>query len=167
MRRILLAVIALLCISSRGQSSQEEKHSGGVQNPARTSSFGAQINPEEATEAAEAAIVFQDMAITDTLDLKFRGKIKEVCQVKGCWMKVALNQDTEVMVRFRDYGFFVPLDVEGKEVILSGSGFTEMISVEDRRHYAEDAGMTPAQIATIREPLKAYSIVADGVLIGD
>jgi hypothetical protein len=164
MRRMLLAVFVLVSMSSRGQSNLKENRPAKSEYPA---SFGIGISPGNATEAAEMARVYQQMAITDTLDMKFRGEIREVCPVKGCWMKIVLTDDTEVMVRFRDYGFFVPSDIIGREAILSGSAFTEMISVEDQRHYAQDAGMTPIQVAAIREPLKAYSLVADGVLIGD
>ncbi len=164
MKRIMIALIGLLCIGSRAQSTPVEDPFGNVEYPA---SFGNQISPGEAMEASEMAAAYQQMAPNDTLEMKFRGKIKEVCQVKGCWMKMVLTDGSEVMVRFRDYGFFVPSDISGREAILSGSAFTEMISIEDQRHYAQDAGMTPAQVAAIREPLKTYSIVADGVIIGD
>jgi hypothetical protein len=38
-------------------------------------------------------------------------------------------------------------------------------SVEELRHYAEDAGKSQEEIEAITEPKKTYSFVADGVLL--
>ena len=53
----------------------------------------------------------------------FRGTVTEVCKAKGCWMKVALENGEETMVKFKDYGFFVPKDMAGKEVVINGHRF--------------------------------------------
>ena len=49
------------------------------------------------------------------------GTIGDVCQAKGCWMTVR-DQDQEVRVEFKDYGFFVPYSAGGKPVRLEGGG---------------------------------------------
>ncbi|MCX2839369.1 DUF4920 domain-containing protein [Salinimicrobium sp. MT39] len=101
----------------------------------------------------------------DTVNVAFRGNVASVCKSKGCWMKVALEDDREVMVKFKDYAFFVPKDIEDKEVIVQGKAFVTEISVEDRQHYAEDAGKTPAEVKAITTPELTLSFVADGVKI--
>ncbi len=79
-------------------------------------------------------------------------------------MKVDMGED-EAMVRFKDYGFFMPKDISGKEIIAEGKAYVEEMSVEDQRHYAEDGGATPEEIAAITEPKRTLAFEAHGVLI--
>ena len=102
--------------------------------------------------------------IGDTLQLTLKGTIKEVCTKKGCWMTLSMENDSEMMVRFKDYGFFVPLDASG-EVLIHGKAFISETSVDDLRHYAEDAGASDDEIAAITTPETSYNFEADGVLI--
>ena len=102
--------------------------------------------------------------IGDTLQLTLKGKINEVCTKKGCWMTLSMENDSEMMVRFKDYGFFVPLDASG-EVLIHGKAFISETSVDDLRHYAEDAGASDDKIAAITTPKTSYNFEADGVLI--
>ena len=80
-------------------------------------------------------------------------------------MKLPLEGETETMVRFKDYGFFMPLDSKGKEVIVNGKAFVKETSVKELQHYAEDAGKSQDEIAKITEPKKEFAFEADGVLI--
>jgi len=102
--------------------------------------------------------------IGDTLQLTLKGTIKEVCTKKGCWMTLSMENDSEMMVRFKDYGFFVPHDASG-EVLIHGKAFISETSVDDLRHYAEDAGASDDEIAAITTPKTSYNFEADGVLI--
>ena len=102
--------------------------------------------------------------IGDTLQLTLKGTIKEVCTKKGCWITLSMENDSEMMVRFKDYGFFVPLDASG-EVLIHGKAFISETSVDDLRHYAEDAGASDDEIAAITTPKTSYNFEADGVLI--
>ena len=102
--------------------------------------------------------------VSDTLNMVIKGVIKEVCSKKGCWMRLPLTDEDDIMVRFKDYGFFVPTDASG-EVIIKGQAFKTQISVADQRHYAQDAAATEAEIAAITEPKTTHSFIADGVFI--
>ena len=80
-------------------------------------------------------------------------------------MRVAVDEDT-VMVKFKDYGFFVPTSgAEGKLTYMEGSVYFDTISVADRQHFAEDAGKTPEEIASITNPEYTLSFEAEGVII--
>jgi hypothetical protein len=79
-------------------------------------------------------------------------------------MKMDIGEE-EAMIKFKDYGFFMPKDLAGKEVIVSGVAFVEEVSVEEQRHYAEDAGKTAEEIAAITEPKRTLSFISNGVLI--
>ncbi|HKH63584.1 MAG TPA: DUF4920 domain-containing protein [Flavitalea sp.] len=96
---------------------------------------------------------------------KVSGKVVEVCQEKGCWMKVERPNGENLMVKFKDYGFFMPKNIVGKEVVLDGEATMKEVSVKQQRHYAEDAGKSKAEIEKIKEPKKELQFVAKGVLV--
>ena len=100
----------------------------------------------------------------DESNVVVQGTIVDVCQMKGCWMRVADGGD-ELFVRFKDYGFFVPRNATGHEVVMHGSAVRSMASVEELRHYAEDAGKSAAEIAAIAEPQERVVFYADAVYI--
>lgn len=93
------------------------------------------------------------------------GIIEDVCAVKGCWMRLRDDAGNEVLVRFADYGFFVPRNARGRSAVVYGDADVQVLSVEARRHLAEDAGKTPAEIAAIRTPKSEVTIVAHAVWI--
>jgi len=68
-------------------------------------------------------------------------------------------------VRFKDYGFFVPKDISGKDVIVEGKAYSTEVSVEELRHYAEDAGKSKEEIMAITEPEQTYAFLATGVRV--
>ena len=100
----------------------------------------------------------------DSVQLKVKGKIIDVCSKKGCWMTIELPNKQELMVRFKDYGFFVPLDSSG-EAIINGLAYINNTSVDELRHYAKDAGASINDIESIVEPKITYNFMADGVLL--
>ena len=100
----------------------------------------------------------------DSVQLKVKGKIIDVCSKKGCWMTIELPNKQELMVRFKDYGFFVPVDSSG-EVIINGLAYMNNTSVDELRHYAKDAGASINDIESIVEPKITYNFEADGVLL--
>lgn len=128
-------------------------------------SFGDPANNGNLLVALNAKKNYKNMALNDTVDMLFKAKVTDVCKSKGCWMKLDLENGEHVMVKFKDYGFFVPKDIENKEVIVNGKAFVNEVSVEEQRHYAEDAGKSDAEIAAIVDPKRTYSFLADGVLI--
>jgi len=131
----------------------------------RYAKFGDSISDEAALSSEEMMKKFANLKEGDTIDVKFKSKINEVCQKKGCWMSVDLGNENETFVKFKDYGFFVPLNAQDKEVIVNGKAFISVESVADLKHYAKDAGKSQAAIDSIIEPEVTYSFMANGVLI--
>lgn len=80
-------------------------------------------------------------------------------------MKVPISETEEMLVRFKDYGFFVPMDSEGKEIVMEGKVKKEIIPVAQLRHYAEDAGKSKEEIEKITEDEVKISFMATGVVI--
>lgn len=53
--------------------------------------------------------------------LTVEGKIARVCQEKGCWLELTEKEgDPGLRITFKDYGFFVPTDSQGKKVKAEG-----------------------------------------------
>ncbi|PHR71579.1 MAG: DUF4920 domain-containing protein [Lutibacter sp.] len=130
-------------------------------------SFGAEITDVGTISKEKMASQFETLKVGDTLDVKFTSKINEVCKTKGCWMKLDLGEEKESMVRFVDYGFFMPLNADGREVVVNGKAYVTEISVKELQHYAKDAGQSEDEIALITEPKFTYAFLADGVLMKD
>lgn len=128
-------------------------------------SFGKEIIADDAIASSSMASHYKSMNVGDSINSKMTAKVNEVCQAKGCWMTLNLEDGNEVMVKFKDYEFFVPKDIAGKEVIVNGKAFVNIVSVEEQIHYAEDAGKTKGEIDQIKDPKKTYSFEADGVLV--
>lgn len=126
--------------------------------------IGEEISDEDLLTKNEVMVKYKNLKAGDTLNLKFASEVKEVCQKKGCWMKLDMGEE-EAMVRFKDYGFFMPKDIAGKEIIVNGRAYIEEMSVEDQRHYAEDGGQSKEEIAAITEVKRTLAFEADGVLI--
>ncbi|MEM7484630.1 MAG: DUF4920 domain-containing protein [Bacteroidota bacterium] len=109
--------------------------------------------------------VFEKIGVKDTIATQVSGTIVDVCKAKGCWMKVAMGNEEEVFVKFKDYGFFVPTDSENGKVVMDGIAFVEEVSVDEQRHYAEDAGKSKEEVAKITKPKKTLRFEASGVQI--
>jgi hypothetical protein len=157
---IILVVFAMV-LSCKGQN--RDKNQNSAQNILR--SFGEKIEAVDAKNTKKMLADYNAMSQNDTLQTKFIAKVKEVCKAKGCWMKLALAHGEEAMVKFKDYGFFMPMDIEGKEVVVNGLAFLEAMSVEDQKHYAEDGGATADELAKIIAPKRTYGFEADGVFL--
>ncbi len=131
------------------------------------SSFGEKIDESDAISASEMKEKFQKMQVGDTMQVKFKAEVDKVCKKKGCWMTLKLDDSLRSFVRFKDYGFFVPLNSENRETVVEGKAFVTETSVEELRHYAKDAGKSETEIAAITEPEKEYAFMATGVLMED
>lgn len=127
-------------------------------------SFGAAITPKDALTPAQ---FLAEMEGKSSARMKLSAKIDACCQAKGCWMQLNMDNGEQLMVRFKDYGFFVPTDSEGKTAIIEGEAFLDTVSVEELQHYAADAGKSEAEINAITEPEYTLAFTADGVLIGE
>jgi len=128
--------------------------------------YGADFSVDNAYEVGVLGAKYEKMKVGDTVRLTLKGKVNSVCQKKGCWMRMDLGDEKEIFVKFKDYGFFVPLDLEpGTEVLIAGKAFKEETSVEDLKHLAEDAGEPQSEIDAITEPEEVYSFLSSGVKI--
>jgi len=128
-------------------------------------SFGENFKVEKVYNKAEMLKKYKKLKKGDTLVVQFESNIKSVCKKKGCWMKMELAGDDNSFVKFKDYGFFVPLNADNSLAIVSGKAFVDVVSVDELKHYAKDGGKSSAEIAKITKPEVTYSFLASGVYI--
>ena len=124
--------------------------------------YGAGATSEGAIPLTQAS---EQISEKEKFTGKVKGKVVQVCLEKGCWMKVARDNGEPVMVKFKDYGFFMPKDIVGKEVVLDGEATVKETSVKQLKHYASDAGKSKEEIEKIKEPKREIIFVAKGVLV--
>lgn len=124
--------------------------------------FGDVISAENATGVAELPALMADKQMTD---VKIEGKVLDVCPKKGCWLSLEMPDKSVTFVKFKDYGFFVPLELIGKTVVLEGQAKKIETSVAELKHYAEDAKKSKEEIDAITEPKKEIRVTANGVLV--
>ncbi|WP_426291674.1 DUF4920 domain-containing protein [Dyadobacter endophyticus] len=124
--------------------------------------FGKQIDDKSAIAATALP---GKMGDKNEMQAKVTGIVESVCQAKGCWMKVNLDNGETMRVVFKDYAFFVPKDISGKTVVFEGEAKKTTASVEHLRHYAQDAGQSKEDIEKITEPKDELTFVAEGVIV--
>ncbi len=153
---ILVLIIASLFPACKSQKTQMTNLGQNI---------GATV---EASNPVDMAQLLAEMKTQDTVKTQLKAKVEGVCQVKGCWMNLVPTDGTaseSIFVKFKDYGFFMPLDLAGSEVIVDGIAYREVTSVDELRHYAEDEGKSAEEIAKITEPEEELKFMADGVII--
>lgn len=157
MKKIAYTLVALCCFATAVMAQNEiPSAQPGVQ-------YGKAITKEGAINVAQLETNLRtDSAYTG----KVTGKVVEVCKKKGCFVRVLREGDGDpILVRFKDYGFFMPQDIVGKTVVLEGQAKIREVSVAQQQHFAADAGKDAGEIAKITEPKADINIIADGVVV--
>ncbi|TRO63971.1 DUF4920 domain-containing protein [Christiangramia sabulilitoris] len=164
---LLTGLLFLSLISCKENSLKQNNDLAQLENSQNEfESYGEKISPDNSLSAKEMQEVYRSLKPGDTVNAKFSTEVLSVCKMKGCWITLALpGEDEDPMVKFKNYGFFVPKDIAGKEVIVEGIAFIEETSVEDRRHFAQDAGKSAGEVEAITEPSISMGFLANGVLI--
>ena len=96
---------------------------------------------------------------------KITGKVVEVCQAEGCWIKLQKADGSTMMIRAKNHSFTMPTDLVGKTVVAEGNAEVKEISEEMRKHYAEDAGKSEKEIKKIKGSEKQIVFQANGVKV--
>jgi Domain of unknown function (DUF4920) len=151
---ILVFAAAFLTIAAFAQNNPKPAAKGVTYGDGTTNTETKAINDME--------VLVQEKG---TFNGKITAKVVEVCQEKGCWMKVDKGNGETLMVRFKDYGFFMPKNIVGQTVVLEGEAKQKEVSVKQQKHYAEDAGKSKEEIEKIKEVKKETQFIAKGVLV--
>jgi len=120
--------------------------------------FGSTL-PETGTPLSLGDLMKDNEKYLDQ-EVLVKTRIAKVCQKKGCFF-VATEGPSTARVTFKDYGFFIPSDSGGKNVVLLGTFSRKSVSQEQAEHYAADLGETAEPTPEMFE----YSIVASAIKI--
>jgi hypothetical protein len=94
-----------------------------------------------------------------------KGKVVDVCDKKGCWLTIQTEDNSQFFVKMKDYAFFVPTALKGKNVVMEGTAERKVTSVDEQKHYAEDAKKPQAEIDAITSPKEEIRFVANGIKV--
>ena len=103
--------------------------------------FGAML-PEQGAPLGLADLINNGDSYLDQ-EVLVATRIAKVCQKKGCFF-VATEGAATARISFKDYGFFIPTDAGGKDVLLLGIFSRTSVSEEEAEHFASDLGETTA-----------------------
>lgn len=162
---VTLAIVSLFACNGQKASDKKIQNTNQDNNETAYNSYGAEFEKGEPLSAEAMLAEYKKMEVGDTLKVSFETSVNTVCKMKGCWMTLDVPGEEDIRVSFKDYGFFVPKDIEERQTIVSGKAFLTEISVEDLKHYAEDEGKSIEEILKITEPKQSMAFIADGVLL--
>jgi hypothetical protein len=149
--RVFAAAAVVLAASATSSYAQK------IDSYGKTFDAQKAITAQAAVEAVKKNGTMENVAV--------QGTISQVCQAEGCWMKIKGANNEEIFVKFKDHSFLVPKDIAGKNTIVYGTLSRKTVSVEQRRHLAEDAGATKEQIEAIKTPTEELRLEATGAQV--
>lgn len=147
---------------SEAEKEAEKNHDQDAIDPDQTE-FGADFDIHNLKSNADMLALYESMDKGDTLAVQYKAEINSVCQKKGCWVRLKLDEEEESFIKFKDYAFFLPKDAAGREAVVQGKAYLKEVSVDNLKHFAEDAGQSEEEIAKITTPELTYAFMADGV----
>ena len=160
--RIVSALIAMAFIGIipvlNAEQAEVKRLSEPVEVTASYETYGSKL--PESGDALSLTDLMKDKQKYLDKELLVETRIAKVCQKKGCFF-VATEGPLTARVTFKDYGFFIPTDSGGKDVVLSGTFSRKSVSTEQAEHYSADLG---EKVAAAPEKFE-YSIVAAAVRI--
>ncbi len=166
-KNILFYTVLMFCMIISCKFDQKMKTSFSMANISlqEYNAYGAEVISDQIYDINAMTEKYKNIKENDTIDITFTGRVTNVCQAKGCWMKIDIGNQKEAMVKFKNYEFFVPTDTAKDSVIVQGRAYVSETSVDELKHLANDAGKSADEIAAITSPKRVYSFIADGVLI--
>jgi len=155
MKKIILTLTLIICAVVMNAQAPKGKAKKG-------DTYGAKVDTKDAINASELPA---QLAKKDTVVAKVKGKAVASCASKGCWMTLQVNDSTTAFIKMKDYAFFVPTAIAGKTVVVDGNVYTKTTSVEELKHYAEDAKKSQKEIDAITQPKSEIRIMANGIVV--
>ncbi len=157
--------VAILMASCSNEEKEIEKEVEIVEETVELGkSYGEfKVNPEEAISVEEMLTAFNENP--EANEFTFEAPLIEVCSKAGCWVNIDKGNGETFMVRFKDHFTIPPATEVGTEAYIHGVAHWDTISVDLLQHFAEDAGKSEEEIASITEPKFEIGFEADGITL--
>lgn len=157
---LLIQLLIFISTSSAYAQLEGSKTKPFIKPDETKTQFGAELTlKQKPIEVDEAISQFKTKKISGPFLLQ--AKIDQVCKKKGCWMTIK-SKTRDMRVIFKDYSFFVPVSITGKNVLVEGSVTEKQLTLAETKHFVEDAGGDPSKVT---EPMMDYQFVASGVKV--
>lgn len=128
--------------------------------------YGGKVSADVEKSAVSPAQLQKKLKKSKKVEnVAIKGKVTDVCDKKGCWLTVETENNDKFFVKMKDYAFFVPTALKGKNVVLEGTAEKKVISVDEQKHYAEDAKKPQSEIDAITKPQEEIRFVASGIKV--
>ncbi len=157
MKKILFSLLVMATVSAHAQNDDIKPAAKGVVYGEAISAQGTAVSPADV----------QSKLVNNTFEGKITGKVTEVCKSMGCWIKIEKGDGTALMVKSKDHGFFMPQNLVGKTVVIEGTASVKEVTEAKRKHLAEDAGKSKAEIKKIKGSEKEVQFIAKGIEVLD
>jgi hypothetical protein len=154
MKKLLLGIFSVTLLLS----ATEIATAGG-----KGKLYGKEFSTAKATKPEDLSKTMGGKTTMENVVLE--GTIAQVCQAEGCWLKLKNTAGQDILIKFKDHAFLVPKDIAGKTAVINGTAVKKVVSVEEQKHMAEDAGSSPSDIAAITAPKEELRVEATGVVV--
>jgi hypothetical protein len=167
MRKFIYAIVLSASFSSVSFSQEAvEKSAPPAGNAIVGDHYGADVSKISESKAITVEKLKSDLKTTNKAEnISVKGIVTDVCLKKGCWVTVKTEDGSSFFVKMKDYAFFVPTALKGKNVVLEGTAEKKITSVDELKHYAKDAKKSKAEIDAINKPKEEIRFMADGIKV--
>ena len=142
---VLVSTLVLVCSPAQSATPKEtpKKQAVAVESSSATATklYGETL-PSNLPTIELAAVLKDPKAFTGKTGV-LTGYVRQACTKKGCWMEISASADPKAKscrVKFKDYGFFVPLDSAGSKARLAATAAMKVVSKAYVDHYEAEGG---------------------------
>jgi len=163
MQRIIVLIFAVVLLSC--SKKQSEKNLLNKKNPA--GNYGELITLSRFNTFKD---LFDNPQHFIGQKVLVKGKITEVCPMRGCWINVKDN-NFQIRVKVTDGKIVFPLSAVGHSVSVEGVfsklNFSKKQAIQWKMHLAEEKGeiLNPDSIIIKESDLVEYRIIGNGAII--
>ncbi|MHC0443770.1 DUF4920 domain-containing protein [Flavobacterium sp. 3-218] len=167
MKLALCSFVLFLSFSSLSFSQEAvEKPAPPAGNAMVGDYYGEDISKDVVSKAISVGELEKDLKTVNKIEnVAVKGEVTSVCPKRGCWVSVKTENGASFFVKMKDYAFFVPTALKGKNVVLEGAVERKITSVDELKHYAKDAKKTKAEIDAITAPKEEIRFLASGIKV--
>ncbi|RUT70935.1 DUF4920 domain-containing protein [Flavobacterium cupreum] len=167
MKRFIYSGLLFLSISTLSFSQEAvEKKSPPAGNALVGDYYGSDVSKASENKAISVEKLESGLKNSKKVEnVAVKGLVTDVCEKRGCWLTIKTEDGSPFFVKMKDYAFFVPTALKGKNVVLEGTAEKKITSVEELKHYAKDGKKPQSEIDAIITPKEEIRFVADGIKV--
>lgn len=142
---VLVSILTIGCTPAKSETQAQTQKKQEVKTEASkapTTTLYGEALPTD-LQALELEDVLKNPKKYSGKTALLSGHVRQACTKKGCWMELSSSTDAKAKscrVKFKDYGFFVPLDSAGSLARLAATASIKVVSKEHVDHYEAEGG---------------------------